>query len=185
MLSPLLPHPCYTGVFYCVRGLETCHHIPYPGQPMLKDLAVFPPTSLLPVLGWQPSLAGDFSQRPSLCLGDKTAWRASWSSLELMGEKNETTRLNFTKMNFQIFHFDPYFSSMAVLNFSTLSSLRSWAASLPFFSSLSTTCLQSSLADGRFVMSGYSSDWGSKERKTFFKILFKKQQSAKERVLNK
>lgn len=173
MLSPLLPHPCYTGVFYCVRGLKTCHHIPYPGQPMLKDLAVFPPTSLLPVLGWQPSLAGDFSQRPSLCLGDKTAWRASWSSLELMGEKMKLQDWISQRWIFKSFIFDPYFSSMAVLNFSTLSSLRSWAASLPFFSSLSTTCLQSSLADGRFVMSGYSSDWGSKERKTFFKILFK------------
>lgn len=50
---------------------------------------------------------------------------------------------------------------MAVLNFSTLSSLRSCAASFPLFSSLNTTCLQSSLADGRFARSGCSSNWGS------------------------
>lgn len=151
--------------FHHVRGVKTRHQIPYPGQPMLKDLAVFPPTSRLPVLGWQPSVAGDFFQRPSLCLGDKTAWRASWSSLELT--RNESTRLNFTKMNLKILYFDPYFSSMAVLNFSTLSSLRSRVASLPFFSPLNATCLQSSLADGRLVMSGHSIDWGSKEQKVF------------------
>lgn len=154
MVSPL--------PFHHVSGVKTCHQIPYPGQPMLKDLAVFPPTSRLPVLGWQPSEAGDFIQRPSLCLGDKTAWRASWSSLE--SKSNESARLNFTKMNLKIFHFDPYFSSMAVLNFSTLSSLRSRVASRPLFSPLNATCLQSSLADGRFVMSGHSIDW---ERKVF------------------
>lgn len=54
--------------------------------------------------------------------------------------------------------FPPYFSSMAVLNFSTFSSLRSRAASLPVLSSRNTVCLQSSLALGRFVMSGSSND---------------------------
>lgn len=49
-----------------------------------------------------------------------------------------------------------YFSSMAVLNFSTLSSRRSWAACLPLLLSFKTVCLQSSLAEGRFIGSGSS-----------------------------
>lgn len=56
---------------------------------------------------------------------------------------------------------------MAVLNFSTLSSLRSWAASLPVPSPLSTGCLQRSLAEGRFVASGSSNNCGEEDEKCF------------------
>lgn len=119
--------------------------------------------------GLTPQFSSRYHPKPELLLRGQNCLACLLKLSRINGKRgrSENTRLHFRKMSFEIFHFDPYFSSMAVLNFSTLSSLRSWAASLPVFSSLNTTCLQSSLADGRFVMSGYSSNYDSKQRKTF------------------
>lgn len=99
--------------------------------------------------------------------GGLLGWQSCQTSLlELSGENRAiSARQGLIRCVPKSLFFSPYFSSMAVLNFSTFSSLRSWAASLPVLSSRNTVCLQSSLALGRFVRSGSSNDWHKKKIK--------------------
>lgn len=76
---------------------------------------------------------------------------------------------------------ESYFSRTDILNFSTFSSLRSLAASLSVRFSLSTACLQSSLADGLLTGSGSSSNWPQRRSDCCRSVLRKGKNRSKQR----
>lgn len=113
-----LYHNLVAGVFHCVLPLHAI------SRAANAEGSRRPPTNQpSPCLGLTSQMSRRLQLKTKFVLGGQNRLASLLKLSRING--GEGPRLHFTKLNLQIFHSDPYFSSMAVLNFSTLSSLRS------------------------------------------------------------